>query len=106
MADKKDRLKGATGDWEIIIGMENVDQARLISVLEECVATNATVKVASPLYDVVPARLDMEKYGDIAVVGISRVGPGRIFEAYKRVFDTLVTALGLVFLLVEWWPLP
>jgi undecaprenyl-phosphate galactose phosphotransferase len=83
---------------EIIIGMENVDQARLIAVLEDCVATNATVKVASPLYDVVPARLDMEKYGDIAVVGISRVGPGPIFEAYKRVFDTLVTALGLVFL--------
>jgi exopolysaccharide biosynthesis polyprenyl glycosylphosphotransferase len=83
---------------EIIIGMENIEQARLISVLEECVSTNATVKVASPLYDVVPARLDMEKYGDIAVVGISRVGPGPIFEAYKRVFDTLVTAMGLVFL--------
>jgi exopolysaccharide biosynthesis polyprenyl glycosylphosphotransferase len=83
---------------EILICLENVDQTHLIGVMETCITTPATVKISSPLYDVVPSQLDMEKYGSVAVVGITQFGPSPVFEMYKRVFDSTAAALGLIFL--------
>jgi exopolysaccharide biosynthesis polyprenyl glycosylphosphotransferase len=84
---------------EILVCLENVQQHRFIEVLEECILTDATVKVCSPLYDVIPSRLEMEKYGDVAVVGVSHVGPSTTFEIQKRIFDSVFAALGLLLLL-------
>jgi undecaprenyl-phosphate galactose phosphotransferase len=83
---------------EIIVCLENVDQATFIENLELAVATEATVKVSSPLYAVIPDRLDMEKYGNIPVVGVSQYGPSPALEVYKRVFDSFVAAVGLFLL--------
>ncbi len=83
---------------EIIVCLENVDQATFIEILELAVATKVTVKVSSPLYAVIPARLDMEKYGNVPVVSVSQYGPSPAFEVYKRIFDSLVTAVALVLL--------
>ena len=38
------------------------------------------MKVSSPLYAVIPDRLDMEKYGNIPVVGVSQYGPSPALE--------------------------
>jgi exopolysaccharide biosynthesis polyprenyl glycosylphosphotransferase len=84
---------------EIIISLENVDHARLISVLEVATETDAVVKITSPLYDVVPARLFIEKYGNLPVVSISHFAPSPVLEVYKRVFDSVLAALGVIFLL-------
>ncbi len=83
---------------EIIVSLENVDHTRLINVLDTATATDAVVKISSPLYDVVPSRLFIEKYGNLPVVGISHFSPGPVLEVYKRVFDSIVAAAGLLFL--------
>lgn len=83
---------------EIICCLENVDHTRFISVLEDALASSANVKISSPLYDVISERLDVEKYGKMPIVAISQIGPGPLYELYKRVFDSLVSALGLLLL--------
>ncbi|MGA9119723.1 MAG: sugar transferase [Bacteroidota bacterium] len=84
---------------EILICLENVSQARLFEVMEESIKTERSVKISSPLYDVVPSRLDMEKYGEVAVVAVSRFGPSPVFIAYKRIFDAVFAVFGLLLLL-------
>jgi undecaprenyl-phosphate galactose phosphotransferase len=84
---------------EVIVSLENVDHGRLINVLETATSTDAVVKISSPLYDVVPARLFIEKYGNLPVVGISQFRPSPFLEGYKRVFDSILAALGLLALL-------
>jgi len=84
---------------EILVCLENVTQSRLFEVIEESIKTDRSVKISSPLYDVVPSRLDMEKYGDVAVVSISRFGPSPVFVAYKRTFDAVFAFCGLMLLL-------
>ena len=83
---------------EIIVCVENVDHARLINVLEVATNTDAVVKISSPLYDVVPARLFIEKYGNLPVVSISHFSPSPVLEASKRVFDSIGAFAGLVLL--------
>jgi len=83
---------------EIIVSLENVDHTRLINVLGIATTTETAVKISSPLYDVVPARLFIEKYGNLPVVGISHFSPSPLLEVYKRVFDSLVAGIGLLFL--------
>jgi exopolysaccharide biosynthesis polyprenyl glycosylphosphotransferase len=83
---------------EIICSLESKDQTELISVLEEALTTPATVKISSPLYDVISERLDVEKYGNVPVVAISQVGPSPLYEMYKRVFDSVLSAVGLILL--------
>lgn len=84
---------------EVLVCLENIQHSLFFRTLEECIMTDATVKVSSPLYDVIPSRLEMEKYGDVAVVNVSHVGPSTIFEIQKRIFDSIFAALGLFFLL-------
>jgi len=84
---------------EVIVSLENVDHGRLINVLETATTTDAVVKISSPLYDVVPARLFIEKYGNLPVVGISQFSPSPFLEGYKRVFDSILAALGVLCLL-------
>jgi exopolysaccharide biosynthesis polyprenyl glycosylphosphotransferase len=83
---------------EIIISLENVDHAKLINVLEVATETSAVVKITSPLYDVVPARLFIEKYGNLPVVSISHFAPSPLLEVYKRVFDSVLAAVGVILL--------
>jgi len=83
---------------EIIVCVENVDHARLINVLEVATNTDAVVKISSPLYDVVPARLFIEKYGNLPVVSISHFSPSPVLEASKRVFDSIGAFAGLALL--------
>ena len=83
---------------EIIVCLENVDHTRLIGVLDIATATDTIVKISSPLYDVVPSRLFIEKYGNLPVVGISHFSPSPILEVYKRIFDSVLAAIGVMFL--------
>jgi undecaprenyl-phosphate galactose phosphotransferase len=83
---------------EIIVCLENVDHTRLINVLDIATATDSIVKISSPLYDVVPSRLFIEKYGNLPVVGISHFSPSPILEVYKRIFDSVLAAIGVLFL--------
>jgi exopolysaccharide biosynthesis polyprenyl glycosylphosphotransferase len=81
---------------EIILCLDNVEQIQFIDVLEKSVATGVRVNISSPLYDVIAARFDIERYGNVPVVGISQVGPSPIYEAGKRLFDLAAAAAGLL----------
>jgi hypothetical protein len=83
------------GVQEIIVSLENVDHTRLINVLDVATSTDAVVKISSPLYDGVPERLFIEKYGNLPVVGISHFNPSPTLEVYKRLFDSVVAAIGV-----------
>ncbi len=84
---------------EILISVENTDHPEFVALTELCAGANATVKICSPLYEVIPSRLFIEHYGDIPVVAVSRLVPSAMNESYKRVFDVLLASLGVIFLL-------
>ena len=88
----------ATSADEVVVCLDDVDHVRLMQVVDTATRTGAHVKVSSPLYDVIPSRVFIEQYGDIPVVGISQSQPSAIKEKYKRAFDVLFTAIGLIVL--------
>jgi exopolysaccharide biosynthesis polyprenyl glycosylphosphotransferase len=81
---------------EILICVDSGDHARLMELAERCANTHALVKISSPLYHVVPARLMIEHYGDMPVVTVSHSRPGPFIESYKRVFDLVLASLAVV----------
>jgi len=83
---------------EVIVSLENVDQEKFIEVLERALELGRPVKVSSPLYAVIPDRLDMEKYGNIPVVEVSRHGPRPAFVVYKRLFDSVGAGFAMLLL--------
>ena len=83
---------------EIIICLDDVDHTRMMEVVDMATRTHATVKISSPLYDVIPPRIFMEQYGDVPVVGISQTQPSPVKEKYKRVFDICLTVIGVILL--------
>jgi exopolysaccharide biosynthesis polyprenyl glycosylphosphotransferase len=83
---------------EIVVSVENVSHEELISILASCKATGVTVKISSPLYEVIPERLFTEKYGEISVIDVSRGMAAPIRDAYKRVFDSVFSVLALILL--------
>jgi exopolysaccharide biosynthesis polyprenyl glycosylphosphotransferase len=84
---------------EVIICLEHVEYDQLIRTLEVATGTDAVVKISSPLYDVVPSRLFIEKYGNVPVVSISHVSPSPRLEVYKRIFDSVMVGAGILCLL-------
>lgn len=84
---------------EIIVCNDDSTHEQLIDILERCQRTQAIVKIASPLYDIIPARLFTERYGNVPVVGLAQTTPGTIQDFYKRVFDIVFATLGLIILL-------
>jgi exopolysaccharide biosynthesis polyprenyl glycosylphosphotransferase len=83
---------------EIIICVEKVNYVHLMELLDKATKTNKAVKIASPLYDVVPARIYIEQYGNVPVVSVAQTGPTPMNEKYKRLFDIVVTAMGALLL--------
>jgi exopolysaccharide biosynthesis polyprenyl glycosylphosphotransferase len=102
------RVVGRTSDMErltqelhvreILICVDSGDHARLMELAERCANTSALVKISSPLYNVVPARLMIEHYGDMPVVTVTHARPGPFIESYKRVFDLVLATLAAVVL--------
>ena len=81
---------------EIIVCVEDASHEELMEMLDRCQKTQARVKIASPLYDIIPARIPTERYGEVPVVGLAQTIPGPIQEFYKRMFDVLFATAGLL----------
>jgi len=93
------RLIESLGIDEILVCMDNIPHERLLVVLDTCQKGSATVKVASPLYDVIPARIFTERYGEIPVVGVFNATPGLWRSFFKKFFDLALSAFGLLLLM-------
>ncbi|MDZ7267766.1 MAG: sugar transferase [candidate division KSB1 bacterium] len=83
---------------EILVCLDEVAPQRLLDVLDWCGQTTATVKIASPLYEVVAERLSTERYGNIPVVGFSAAKPTRLHKLCKRTLDVTLATAGLILL--------
>lgn len=94
--DDLPRVIASAGVKEVLICLDNSDHPALLSAIESCRKTDAVVKICSPLYEVIPSRLFIEHYGEMPVVAVAQSVASPIREAYKRVFDVVLAAIGLV----------
>ncbi|MEO8167441.1 MAG: sugar transferase [bacterium] len=87
------------GVEEILICYEKIDHTKLIETMEKTVSLNVIVKIASPLYEIIPLRRAIEHYGSIPVISVfqSEISPKK--ELYKRVFDVVLASLALILLM-------
>jgi exopolysaccharide biosynthesis polyprenyl glycosylphosphotransferase len=83
---------------EVIICLEDTEHRHLMDVMDLAMQTKATVKISSPLYEVIPERLFLEQYGKVPVVNVSQTGPSVLKERYKRLFDVVVASAALCLL--------
>ncbi len=83
---------------ELLICVEDVKHDHLMELLEKTMAMNVTVKVSSPLYEIIPLRRAIEHYGNVPVVGVFQSGMSEGRENLKRIFDIAVASLTLLLL--------
>jgi undecaprenyl-phosphate galactose phosphotransferase len=83
---------------EIFVCVDQATAEELLDILEKCQRTEAHVKIVSPLYDIIPTFRFTERYGELPVVGLAQTTPGAVQEFYKKLFDTVLAAVGLVIL--------
>lgn len=82
---------------EVLICLENIEYTRLMEIMERAVNNQLIVKVASPLYEIVPLRRAIEHYGNIPVIAVFQAGMTPKREFFKRIFD--VVAASIIFVL-------
>jgi len=96
-----DDIQRQSARWaadEIIVCVEEVTAEQLLDILEKCQETDASIKIVSPLYDILPSFRFTELYGDIPVVGLAQSAPGAVVAIYKRLFDIALAIVGTVIL--------
>lgn len=81
---------------EILIVMDNVSYDRMLEILDICKQMEVTVRVTSELFDIVAQKVQTEKYVDIPLVDISSRINYRFNSFLKRMFDIIVSVMGLV----------
>jgi undecaprenyl-phosphate galactose phosphotransferase len=55
---------------EVVVCLEHGSITFLLDLLNHCAGTRALVRVASSAYNVIPAKMFQESYGDVPVVGV------------------------------------
>ena len=83
---------------EILIALDDVTHERLLDILDMLRKSRAAVKIASPLYDIIPARMFTERYGEIPLTGVSNRQDNDFHLLVKRAFDLVLTMVGLIIL--------
>jgi undecaprenyl-phosphate galactose phosphotransferase len=83
---------------EVIIALENVTHDRLLQIVDMFTSRRPILKIASPLYDVIPAKLFTERYGNIPITSILNQGAMNSQTYTKRLFDFVFALLGLILL--------
>jgi undecaprenyl-phosphate galactose phosphotransferase len=83
---------------EILICFEKIDYTHLMEMMEKTIAMNVIVKIASPLYEIIPLRRAIEHYGTIPVIAVFQSGMSAKKEMYKRVFDVVISSVLLLLL--------
>ncbi len=81
---------------EILIALDDVSHDQLLEILDKFRKSRATVKIASPLYDVIPERIFTERYGEIPVTGVTNNNANEFHLLLKRAFDLILTTTGML----------
>lgn len=82
---------------ELLVCLDDVPHERLLEVLDLCSKTDAFVQIASPLYSIISERLFTERYGTMAVVGITK-SQSILQDVSKRLFDFGMAFVGAILL--------
>lgn len=84
---------------EIFITIQNIENKKLLDLIEKCKLTNCHVNLVSNHFDIISAKLDEGEYHDLKVISVSPKLSPLYSEKFKRIFD--ITASGLLILLLS-----
>jgi exopolysaccharide biosynthesis polyprenyl glycosylphosphotransferase len=85
---------------EIIIAESDVTHNALLDIIDKAQTTRAEVRLVSELYNIIPEKVLLEKYLGVPIVKMPQNYDNALFTVYKRVFDVVVTLVGLAFLII------
>jgi len=83
---------------EIFITIQNIENKKLLDLIEKCKLTNCHVNLVSNHFDIISAKLDEGEYHDLKVISVSPKISPLYSEKFKRIFD--ITASGLLMILL------
>lgn len=87
---------------EIFITIQNIENKKLLDLIEKCKLTNCHVNLVSNHFDIISAKLDEGEYHDLKVISVSPKLSPLYSEKFKRIFDIIVSSI-LLILLVPFW---
>jgi exopolysaccharide biosynthesis polyprenyl glycosylphosphotransferase len=85
---------------EIIIALSEIEHERLFQIIDQAKKTKALVRLVSELFNIVPKKVLVEKYVGFPILGLNQPSDNYFFLVYKRLFDVVFAAAGLVALAV------
>jgi exopolysaccharide biosynthesis polyprenyl glycosylphosphotransferase len=83
---------------EIAICIDNIEHEKLLTIIDECLQLKLEVKVTSELFDVIPEKLNTEKYSGLPVVNFTQTINWSIYFVFKRIIDYIGAIIGLIIL--------
>jgi exopolysaccharide biosynthesis polyprenyl glycosylphosphotransferase len=78
---------------EVIIAINNITYERLHDIIDHCKPMTTSLKLSSRLYEIVPAKVPIDFYGNHGVIDISASGLDAVHKTYKRVIDVFVSSV-------------
>jgi len=84
---------------EVVVCLEHGSITFLLDLLNHCAGTRALVRVASSAYNVIPAKMFQESYGDVPVVGVKNFTSTSYagLPFMKRAVDIAASLFAIVF---------
>jgi exopolysaccharide biosynthesis polyprenyl glycosylphosphotransferase len=83
---------------EIVICIDKINYQNLLEIIDKCNKTNATVKVTSELFQIIPDKLFSEEYSDVPVIDVSKKLNIKIYNIAKRIIDFTGAFIGIILL--------
>ncbi|KXK52935.1 MAG: Lipopolysaccharide synthesis sugar transferase [Chlorobi bacterium OLB5] len=87
---------------EIFITIQNIENKKLLDLIEKCKLTNCHVNLVSNHFDIISAKLDEGEYHDLKVISVSPKLSPLYSEKFKRIFDILAGSF-LILVLMPFW---
>ncbi len=83
---------------EIIISIDNISYERLWEIIDACRSNNLPVRINSELFTIIPEKIKVDKYSEIPIVDATPKINAKYVLAFKKMFDFILAALGLMLL--------
>jgi len=87
---------------EIFITIQNIENKKLLDLIEKCKLTNCHVNLVSNHFDIISAKLDEGEYHDLKVISVSPKYSPLYSEKFKRIFDIFASGFLIIALLPLW----
>lgn len=87
---------------EIFITIQNIENKKLLDLIEKCKLTNCHVNLVSNHFDIISAKLDEGEYHDLKVISVSPKLSPLYSEKFKRIFDILAGSFLILVLMPVW----